>query len=58
MFVDILNSHRKNPTDLSAISTGIMAGAPCPQELVMAVMTDLKMKDFLVSIDTLLTYFR
>ncbi|XP_037799315.1 LOW QUALITY PROTEIN: medium-chain acyl-CoA ligase ACSF2, mitochondrial-like, partial [Penaeus monodon] len=48
MFVDILNSHRKNPTDLSAISTGIMAGAPCPQELVMAVMTDLKMKDFLV----------
>ncbi|XP_070001673.1 medium-chain acyl-CoA ligase ACSF2, mitochondrial-like isoform X2 [Penaeus vannamei] len=48
MFVDILNAYRKNPTDLSAISTGIMAGAPCPQELVMAVMNDLKMKDFLV----------
>ncbi|XP_063598867.1 medium-chain acyl-CoA ligase ACSF2, mitochondrial-like [Penaeus indicus] len=48
MFVDILNAFRKNPVDLSAISTGIMAGAPCPQELVMAVMNDLKMKDFLV----------
>ncbi|XP_042888637.1 medium-chain acyl-CoA ligase ACSF2, mitochondrial-like [Penaeus japonicus] len=48
MFVDILNSYRKNPTDLSAISTGIMAGAPCPQELVMAVINDLKMKDFIV----------
>nr|XP_027209125.1 acyl-CoA synthetase family member 2, mitochondrial-like [Penaeus vannamei] len=46
MFVDILNAYRKNPTDLSAISTGIMAGAPCPQELVMAVMNELKMKDF------------
>ncbi|XP_069969606.1 medium-chain acyl-CoA ligase ACSF2, mitochondrial [Penaeus vannamei] len=48
MFVDILNAYRKNPTDLSAISTGIMAGAPCPQELVMAVMNELKMKDFIV----------
>ncbi|XP_037799313.1 medium-chain acyl-CoA ligase ACSF2, mitochondrial-like [Penaeus monodon] len=48
MFVDILNSHRKNPTDLSAISTGIMGGSSCPRVLVMAAMKELKMKDLIV----------
>ncbi|XP_047483965.1 medium-chain acyl-CoA ligase ACSF2, mitochondrial-like [Penaeus chinensis] len=47
MFVDILNSFRKNPTDLSVISTGIMAGAPCPRDLVTAV-NELRMKDLIV----------
>ncbi|KAK8724644.1 hypothetical protein OTU49_011186 [Cherax quadricarinatus] len=48
MFVDILNEQRRKPRDISSLSTGIMAGAPCPQELVMAVMNDLNMKDFMV----------
>ncbi|XP_042231461.1 medium-chain acyl-CoA ligase ACSF2, mitochondrial-like isoform X2 [Homarus americanus] len=48
MFVDILNVQQRLLKDVSSLSTGIMAGAPCPQELVMAVMNDLNMKDFLV----------
>lgn len=49
MFVDILNAQRKNNRDLSSLSTGKMAGAPCPPELVMSVMNELHMKDVLVS---------
>ncbi|XP_045600298.2 medium-chain acyl-CoA ligase ACSF2, mitochondrial [Procambarus clarkii] len=48
MFVDILNAQHKKPRDVSSLSTGVMAGAPCPQELVTALMNDLNMKDFLV----------
>lgn len=48
MFVDNLNAQHTRPRDLKSLSTGIMAGAPCPQELVKAVMNDLNMKDFLV----------
>ena len=49
MFVDILAEAKKNPIDTSSLSMGIMAGAPCPQELVNAVVKDLNMRDFLVS---------
>ncbi|KAK7082678.1 Acyl-CoA synthetase member 2 mitochondrial [Halocaridina rubra] len=48
MFVDILNAQRTKPRDMSSLSTGYMAGAPCPKELVLAVMSELNMKDFLV----------
>ncbi|XP_068223681.1 medium-chain acyl-CoA ligase ACSF2, mitochondrial-like isoform X2 [Palaemon carinicauda] len=48
MFVDVLNSQRQNPRVLGHLFTGIMAGAPCPQELVEALMNELNMKDFLV----------
>lgn len=48
MFVDILNAQRRKNRDMSSLSTGIMAGAPCPPELVMSVMNELHMKDFLV----------
>ncbi|KAK8403236.1 hypothetical protein O3P69_000400 [Scylla paramamosain] len=48
MFVDILNAQRKVQRDLSSLSTGIMAGAPCPPELVMSLINELNMKDFLV----------
>nr|XP_053656123.1 uncharacterized protein LOC128704931 [Cherax quadricarinatus] len=44
MFVDILNVQRRKPRDISSLSTGVMAGAPCPQELVMAVMDELNME--------------
>ncbi|KAF2350344.1 AMP-binding enzyme C-terminal domain [Trinorchestia longiramus] len=55
MFVDILavarNAAQADDNTLvtpSNLTTGIMAGAPCPQELVQAVMQDLGMKDFMV----------
>lgn len=48
MFVDVLNAQRRKPRDLSSLSTGIMAGAPCPPELVMSLINELNMKDFLV----------
>ncbi|XP_069936641.1 medium-chain acyl-CoA ligase ACSF2, mitochondrial [Cherax quadricarinatus] len=49
MFVDILNVQRRKPRDVSSLSAGVMAGAPCPQELVMAVMNELNMTDVLVA---------
>lgn len=50
MFIDILNAQRRMHRNLSSLSTGIMAGAPCPPELVMSVINELNMKDFLVRI--------
>ncbi|XP_046636691.1 medium-chain acyl-CoA ligase ACSF2, mitochondrial-like [Daphnia pulicaria] len=49
MFVDILNLPDLNSYDLSSLSTGYMAGAPCPQSIVKAVVHDLHMKDFVVA---------
>ncbi|XP_066986608.1 medium-chain acyl-CoA ligase ACSF2, mitochondrial-like [Macrobrachium rosenbergii] len=48
MFVDILNAQRSNQRDVSSLSTGIMSGAPCPQELVLALINEMNMKDILV----------
>lgn len=48
MFVDMLNAQRREHRDMSSLSTGIMAGAPCPPELVMAVINELNMKNFQV----------
>ena len=49
MFVDILNASRKTPgTDVSTLQTGIMAGAPCPYELVTSVNNELNIKDLIV----------
>ncbi|XP_066986589.1 medium-chain acyl-CoA ligase ACSF2, mitochondrial-like [Macrobrachium rosenbergii] len=48
MFVDVLNSQRNKPRVLGHLFTGIMAGAPCPQELVESLMSELNMRDFLV----------
>lgn len=53
MFVDILAAARPGDGQLATplsdtLTTGIMAGAPCPPELVNAVITELGMKDFLV----------
>ena len=33
MFIDLLAVARKEKPDLSAVHTGIMAGATCPEEL-------------------------
>merc|ERR1719266_807763 len=48
MFVDILAAARQRKPDVSHVETGIMAGAPCPQELCKNVIAELNMKDFVV----------
>ncbi len=48
MFVDILNLPELKSYDITSLSTGYMAGAPCPQSIVKAVVHDLHMKDFVV----------
>merc|ERR1712106_415906 len=48
MFVDILAFARQMQPDVSHVETGIMAGAPCPQELCKNVVAELNMEDFVV----------
>ncbi|XP_018009537.1 medium-chain acyl-CoA ligase ACSF2, mitochondrial-like [Hyalella azteca] len=54
MYVDILAAARRaaeeggTRTVVPSLMTGLMAGAPCPPELVQAVITELGMKDFMV----------
>jgi fatty-acyl-CoA synthase len=50
MFVDMLAIQREMKYDLSSVETGIMAGAPCPQELCKNVVDEMNMKDFVVSV--------
>ena len=40
---------RKEKADLASLHTGLMAGAPCPEELCKAVVDELGMKDFVVA---------
>ncbi|OED49264.1 AMP-binding protein [Rhodobacteraceae bacterium (ex Bugula neritina AB1)] len=43
MFVAMLENLEGNPRDLSNMRTGIMAGAPCPVEVMQRVNTDMNM---------------
>jgi len=49
MFIDILAVARKEKAKLPTLHTGLMAGAPCPEELCKAVVDELGMKDFVVA---------
>ena len=40
---------RKEKAKLPTLHTGLMAGAPCPEELCKAVVDELGMKDFVVA---------
>ena len=40
---------RKEKAELPTLHTGLMAGAPCPEELCKAVVDELGMKDFVVA---------
>ena len=48
MFVDMLCIQREKKFDLSSLETGIMGGAPCPQELCRNVVDEMNMKNFTV----------
>ncbi|MEM5582419.1 AMP-binding protein [Roseibium sp. AS2] len=45
MFVAMLEALEKAPRDLSSLRTGIMAGAPCPVEIMQRVNSDMNMGD-------------
>ncbi len=45
MFVTMLEELDKRPRDLSSLRTGIMAGAPCPADVMRRVNEDLNMTE-------------
>ena len=45
MFVAMLENLESTPRDLSRMRTGIMAGAPCPVEIMQRVNTQMNMKE-------------
>ncbi|MGI3187153.1 AMP-binding protein [Nioella aestuarii] len=45
MFVAMLENLAANPRDLSSMRTGIMAGAPCPVEVMQRVNSEMNMKE-------------
>jgi len=48
MFIAELEHPDFNSFDLSSLRTGIMAGAPCPPELMKRVMTDMHCSEILI----------
>uniref|UniRef100_A0A8D3CVJ6 Medium-chain acyl-CoA ligase ACSF2, mitochondrial n=1 Tax=Scophthalmus maximus TaxID=52904 RepID=A0A8D3CVJ6_SCOMX len=49
MYVDMINQPVLAKTDLSSVEAGIMAGSPCPPELVRRVFFDMGIKEITVS---------
>jgi fatty-acyl-CoA synthase len=45
MFIDLLEKAGSLDLDLTSLRTGIMAGAPCPADVMNRVMTDLSMPE-------------
>jgi len=48
MFIAQLDHARFQEFDLSSLRTGIMAGAPCPVEVMQRVLNDMHMQDILI----------
>ena len=49
MFVAMLEELEKKPRDLFSLRTGIMAGAPCPVEIMRRVNADMNMKEVTIA---------
>ena len=49
MFIAILGHERFSEFDLTSLRGGIMAGAPCPTEVMKAVMTDMNMSEITIA---------
>uniref|UniRef100_A0A8D3CST4 Medium-chain acyl-CoA ligase ACSF2, mitochondrial n=1 Tax=Scophthalmus maximus TaxID=52904 RepID=A0A8D3CST4_SCOMX len=52
MYVDMINQPVLAKTDLSSVEAGIMAGSPCPPELVRRVFFDMGIKEITVGYGT------
>jgi fatty-acyl-CoA synthase len=48
MFINELHHPNFNQYDLTSLRTGIMAGAPCPQEIMRQVMDQMHMKEITI----------
>jgi len=48
MFITELDHPRFGEFDLSSLRTGIMAGAPCPVEIMKRVISQMHMEDILI----------
>ena len=48
MFIDMLDDPHFEQHDLSSLRTGIMAGAPCPIELMQRVISDMHMHEITI----------
>ncbi|KAK5856209.1 hypothetical protein PBY51_007818 [Eleginops maclovinus] len=48
MFTDMLSQQDLHKYDLSSIEAGIIAGSPCPPEIVRKLITDMNMKDITI----------
>lgn len=48
MFIGVLEAHARRGRPATALRTGIMAGAPCPAEVLAGVQQDLGCRDILV----------
>ena len=49
MFIGELDCAQFDEFDLSSLRTGIMAGAPCPTEVMKRVLGDMHMRDILIA---------
>lgn len=49
MFVAMLESLEKQPRNLSSLRTGIMAGAPCPVDVMQRVNSDMNMNEVTIA---------
>ena len=49
MFITELDHQRFSDYDLSTLRTGIMAGAPCPVEVMKRVLSEMHMDDILIA---------
>lgn len=49
MFVDMLHHPNFSSYEYTSLKTGIMAGSPCPEELVKAVVNNMNAKDFIIA---------
>ena len=56
MYVDHLNVQRKHKFDLGHVTTGVMAGSTCPEDLCKSVIQELNMKDFVVNENVILMH--
>ncbi|KAK2165602.1 hypothetical protein LSH36_48g08121 [Paralvinella palmiformis] len=52
MFIDMLDAVEQKEYDLSSLSTGIMAGAPCPIELMKKLVHKLHIKNITIAYGT------
>jgi len=49
MFIAILENERFHEFDFSSLRTGIMAGSPCPTEVMKQVITKMNMKEITIA---------